>query len=506
MINSTTTNATSTNFAVTTLCLTGDTCRTTWPTGGSSNWTDAGIYLTPLTTSDGILISSASSTITNLVMVNATSTNATTTGMLAITGGRLDFAQAIATTTIKTNSPFAWTIATTTGGGASSTLFRIDTTNGAEQVIVGGGYGLSDVIIGAVGTTTNLVFEESATIHGQGTNTLTFGTAGDKINFAVNTGFGSTTPWRTLSVTGTVGFDGLTATSTPGDSLCLSNLKEVTLRTANTCSAASSIRFKQNVVTLDTLPDGLLETSKLQNTPAIVASGGLAEIMALRPVSYSYTPEYLGGFVTNPNWNGERVGFIAEEVQQIDPRLVTIDSLGQPDTVRYEHLTAVLTKATQELSLRLDAVASTTATTTSDSELFAQGFFGNLFTRVTGWFADVTNGIGDLFANTFRAKEKICVDDQCLTKEDIRTLLQMKNGQLVPSPPPPAPESPPEVTPEPLPEPVPEPEPEATSTPEEIIPTPEPESEATSTPEVVPIPEPIPAPEPTIEIAPAPTP
>jgi hypothetical protein len=32
---STTTQATSTNFAVTTLCLIGDTCRTTWPTGGS---------------------------------------------------------------------------------------------------------------------------------------------------------------------------------------------------------------------------------------------------------------------------------------------------------------------------------------------------------------------------------------------------------------------------------------------------------------------------------------
>lgn len=40
-INGTTTNATSTNLAVTTICLTGDTCRTTWPTGGGSQtpWT-----------------------------------------------------------------------------------------------------------------------------------------------------------------------------------------------------------------------------------------------------------------------------------------------------------------------------------------------------------------------------------------------------------------------------------------------------------------------------------
>src|SRR3989338_3688074 len=48
---------------------------------GSSNWTDAGLYLTPLTASDGILINSATSTIINLTMTNATSTNATTTAL-----------------------------------------------------------------------------------------------------------------------------------------------------------------------------------------------------------------------------------------------------------------------------------------------------------------------------------------------------------------------------------------------------------------------------------------
>ena len=420
-------------------------------------------------------------------MVNATTTNATTS-VLAITGGRFDFTQAIATTTVKTNSPFAWTIATTTASGASSTLFRIDTTNGSEQVIVGGGYGLSDVIVGAVGTTTNLVFEESATIHGQGTNTLTFGTAGDKINFAVNTGFGSTTPWRTLAVTGTVGFDGLTATSTPGNSLCLSNLNEVTLRTGNTCSAASSIRFKKGVVAIDTSLDSLPKSST-----ATAVTSGLTEIMALRPVTYFYTSEYLGSFINNPNWNGARVGFIAEEVQQVDPRLVTIDSLGQPDTVRYEHLTAVLTKAMQELSLRVDSITSATAASTSDSQSFAASFLSNLFSRLTNWFADTTNGIKDLFANTFRAKEKICVDDQCLTKDDIRTLLQMKNGQLVlPAP----------ISVPPLPS-LPAPEPTSTSV---IVPTPTTTEQIIEPAATTTIPEIIPAPEPVTALMPEPSP
>jgi len=63
----------------------------------------------------------------------------------------------------------------------------------------------SDVLIGGVGASANLVFEESSTIHGQGGNTLTFGTTGDIINFAVNVGFGTSTPLAAIhaDVTGT---------------------------------------------------------------------------------------------------------------------------------------------------------------------------------------------------------------------------------------------------------------------------------------------------------------
>lgn len=53
----------------------------------TSNWTDGGAYLSPLTVTDGILINSASSTITNLLTVNATSTNATTTGTFTLPVG-----------------------------------------------------------------------------------------------------------------------------------------------------------------------------------------------------------------------------------------------------------------------------------------------------------------------------------------------------------------------------------------------------------------------------------
>jgi hypothetical protein len=119
-----------------------------------------------------------------------------------------------ATSTVVNNESYAWTIATSTD---VTPLFRIDTTGGGNVTV---GNGTGDVIIGDVGSAANLVFEESSTIHGQGGNTLTFGTTGDIINFAVNLGVATTSPYRELSVTGdgvftgSIDVQGASATST----------------------------------------------------------------------------------------------------------------------------------------------------------------------------------------------------------------------------------------------------------------------------------------------------
>lgn len=95
----------------------------------------------------------------------------------------------------------------------------------------------------------------------------------------------------------------------------------LTVDTTTTC-LASSIRFKNNVVSLD-------DTS------------GLDEVMQLRPVSYDLKPEY------DPFHIGRQVGLIAEEVLKVDPRLVRVeDSL--PTGVRYPQMAAVTVKAIQE--------------------------------------------------------------------------------------------------------------------------------------------------------------
>ncbi|MBM2818056.1 MAG: Peptidase protein, partial [Parcubacteria group bacterium] len=124
-----------------------------------------------------------------------------------------------------------------------------------------------------------------------------------------------------------------------------------------------------------------------------------------------------------------RYGFVAEEVSLIDRQLVGYDDSGLPSSVRYSSVVPLLTQALQELDLNLQSIASTTATSTPESQSFAASFFGNVFNRVAVWLGDAANGVGNVFAGTFRAKEKICVDDQCLTKDDVRSLLNLaRNG------------------------------------------------------------------------------
>ena len=395
-----------------------------------------------------------------------TLTNLKSTTGIEITGGNLDVSTTAvlrgglinytnsSTSTIPNNTKNVWTIATTT---SANPLFQIDTTSGSEQVTIGSKS--SDVLIGAVGSASNLVFEESSTIHGQGGNTLTFGTTGDKINFAVNTGFGTTSPWRSLSVDGTVGFSNITVnTGAATASLCLSSTNEVTRNTDNESCITSSARFKHNIETLQ-------------------GGSGIETIRQLHPVSFEYN-----------ELPGLRYGFIAEEVNTVDPQLVGYDEAGNPNSVRYTSIIPLLTQSIQELDLNLMALASSSATTTPGSQAFVHGFFENLFSRIGDWLANAANGIENLFANTFRAKEKICVDDQCLTRDDIRNLLDLSRRTLNP---PPSTTS--TLTPNPTPDPVLEPTPEATSTPE-VIPNPEPD--LIPGPEVIlPDPESVPEPE-----------
>ena len=59
---------------------------------------------------------------------------------------------------------------------------------------------------------------------------------------------------------------------------------------------------------------------------------------------------------------------------------------------------------------------------------FTDSFLTGLFAKVAQWVGDAQNGIGSMYANVFNAGERICVDGECLTADDIRDLKNALQG------------------------------------------------------------------------------
>jgi len=118
-------------------------------------------------------------------------------------------------------------------------------------------------------------------------------------------------------------------------------------------------------------------------------------------------------------------------VQEVFPNLVKDGGRGYL-TLDYQGFTAPMILAIQEVDLNLETIASTTASSTPASQIFATIFFQNLFARVTSWLASAGNGIADLFATTIHAEnvyaKKLCLEDAggastCVTKAELDALL-----------------------------------------------------------------------------------
>lgn len=96
----------------------------------------------------------------------------------------------------------------------------------------------------------------------------------------------------------------------------------------NTTCLVSALRFKKDITDID---------------------AGLETVLKMRPVNY-----YLKDTMGDPNNADQQFGFIADEAQVLDPRLVTRNSEGSVQSFRYEQYTAILTKAIQELNDKVD--------------------------------------------------------------------------------------------------------------------------------------------------------
>lgn len=122
-------------------------------------------------------------------------------------------------------------------------------------------------------------------------------------------------------------------------------------QTGTVCIGAS------NVLTYDTTTTCLLSDMDLKEYIRRDDIHGLAEVMALRPISYVVKSS------ANPTLHalGRQVGLGAQEVAKVDPRLVARypsgPKKGTPSGVRYEQMVAVLIAAIQEQQAEITALS-----------------------------------------------------------------------------------------------------------------------------------------------------
>jgi hypothetical protein len=141
--------------------------------------------------------------------------------------------------------------------------------------------------------------------------------------------------------------------------------------TTTSLSCSSDARLKTNVADID-------------------ASSTLAEVLALNPVTYNWLTEATG----TPTHGG----FIAQQVLPILPDLVSKGPDGYY-TLNYAGFTPYLVKAIQELSAKLDALATAVAN-------FAQSFTTQVLTAATGHFSN-----------------ELCVGSTCVTPTQFQAMV-----------------------------------------------------------------------------------
>ncbi len=126
------------------------------------------------------------------------------------------------------------------------------------------------------------------------------------------------------------------------------------------------------------------------------------------------------------NWNhdpngSKQIGFIAQNLEQYFPELVSTNSRGQK-SVYYAQMTPILTKAIQELNLKVSLL---------ESQTIASGGFSlaSLTTSAKDFLADVGNGIQNIFAKKITTEE-LCVGNTCISESELIELLESRETPL----------------------------------------------------------------------------
>jgi hypothetical protein len=195
-----------------------------------------------------------------------------------------------------------------------------DTIGGTNAFLIAAGHATNAVHIGAIFSAPYATYIQSGA---QTQSATTYPLALNPIGG--NVGVATTSPWRTLSVTGTVGFDGLTGATGAG-SLCLDSNKQVVYNSASDNCLSSTRATKHDI------------------NPLVVDA--LSQVLALQPVSFVY----------NDGDGRTRFGFIAEDTAAVDPHLVTYDASSTVSGIDDRSIIAVLVGAIKDLWAKVVAL------------------------------------------------------------------------------------------------------------------------------------------------------
>lgn len=170
-----------------------------------------------------------------------------------------------------------------------------------------------------------------------------------------------------------------------------------------TCS--SDMNLKQNV---SNLSDG--SNWNFSSNITIANQSVLAKVLALNPVAYNWKTENSG--------TTKHDGFIAQEVRQVFPDLVSQDQNTQLLSLNYTGLIPYTIEAIKEMDLNITSIGDLTKTNTWRD-------------AIMNWLGSATNGITNIFSKQVTTPT-LCVgtndNKTCITKDQLDHLLQQSSS------------------------------------------------------------------------------
>jgi len=122
----------------------------------------------------------------------------------------------------------------------------------------------------------------------------------------------------------------------------MDNLETGVAETANVCMFSSTGEL------LEETDDVCTVSGRRFKTDIETLDYGIKEVMKLNPRFFRYKLEY------DPDDQNRKIGFIAEEVAEVIPEVVSYQPDGQTDSVDYKVMVSLLTKAMQEQQALID--------------------------------------------------------------------------------------------------------------------------------------------------------